>query len=319
MTQNIWMYYGAFLIITAGGSLSGWIPLMLIIGRWFVRRRTLAMAAASLIATIGTTVFVPVIIWSANPDSGGPGWRIAAVMVCACVLIVAVIAFSRLRGRPADAGMLADDATPGQPGGYRTAQALRSRPFWFIVLGDALASASVLALLTRLYFISTDMGFTTSDLGPFISIQSNVAIVFYLVGGLAGDRIAKRKAMAFFAMLQGAGFLMMSFAGGLPMLYLAAILVGMGNGARAPISVAMLADYFGLDSFGKILALFGLITGLLGLFALPATIYIYDAVQSATLLIMLFAAQTLLGAFLFLKAQPPSGGAAVDVAADAPG
>ena len=320
LAQNVWMYYGAVAFILVGGHLSGWIPLMTIVCRWFVRRRTVAIAATSLIATIGAVVFVPVIVYGTTPTlDDESGWRFTALAVGGCVLIVAVIAFSRLRGRPADVGMLADDATPGQPGGYRTAQALRSRPFWFIVIGDALASASVLALLTRLYFISTDMGFTTSDLGPFISIQSNVAIVFYLVGGLAGDRIAKRKAMAFFAMLQGAGFLMMSFAGGLPMLYLAAILVGMGNGARAPLSVAMLADYFGLDSFGKILALFGLITGLLGLFAVPAAIYIYDAVQSATLLIMLFAAQTLLGAFLFLKAQPPPVGAAADVVADAPG
>ena len=319
LAQNVWMYYGAFVIITAGGSLSGWIPLMIIIGRWFVRRRTVAIVAAHLVATIGTVVFVPLVIYGTIPDRDGGIWGFASVLLCACVLIVAVIAFVRLRGRPADAGMLADDATPGQQGGYRTAQALRSRPFWFIVLGDGLASASVLTLLTHLYFISTDMGFTASDLGPFISIQSTVAIIFYLVGGLAGDRIAKRKAMALFAILQGAGFVMMSFAGGLPVLYLAAVLVGMGNGGRLPLSVAMLADYFGLDSFGKILAFFGLITGLMGLFAVPIAAYIYDFTSSAALFPMLLAAQTLLGAFLFLKAQPPAGRASAGVVADAPG
>lgn len=320
MTQNIWMYYGAFLIITAGGSFSGWIPLMLIIGRWFVRRRTLAMAAASLTATVGTTVFVPVIIWGANPDSGGPGWRIAAVMVCACVLIVAVIAFSRLRGRPADAGMMADDATPGQQGGYSTIQALRSRPFWFIVLGDVLAAAGIPGLLAHLYIITYDRDFTASELGSFNSIRSTVAVIFFLVGGLAGDRIAKRKAMAFFTALQGAGFVMLAFPGGWPTLYLGGALLGMGNGARTPLSVAMLADYFGLDSFGKILAFFGLITGLLTLFAGPVSRYIYIATGgTAVLLPLIFAAQTLLGAFLFLKAQPPTVGAAADVAADAPG
>lgn len=318
LAQNVWMYYGAFVFILAGGALSGWIPLMTIICRWFVRRRTVAIAITFLVSTIGAVVFLPVIIYGTIPEGDGGIWRIAAAMVVGRVLMVAVLALVRLRGRPADAGMMADDNTPGQTGGYSTVQTLRSRPFWFIVFGEALTSAGLLALSTHLYLIMHDKGFATSDLGAFGSIQSTAAIVFYLAGGLAGDRIAKRRAMAFFATLQGAGFLMLAFAGGWPTLYLAGALLGMGSGGRFPLDVAMLADYFGLDSIGKILAFFGLITGLFGLFAAPIAGYIYDAIGNAAFLPLLFAAQSLLGAFLFLNAPPPPGGTAGNAVVDAP-
>ncbi len=307
LAQNLWMYFGAFVFIAAGGSLSGTIPLMTIICRWFVRRRATAIAAASLVAPIGAMAVVPFIAWSVNPNPGEAGWRFTALEVSGCVLIVAALAFARLRNRPGDMGLLADGDTPVQQSSYSTAQALLSRSFWLIVVGEALASSSVLT--SHPFSITRGAGLTSADWQVFGSIQSTVAIVFYLAGGLAGDRVAKHKAMAFFTLLQVAGFAMLTVltvASSLPAFYLAGALLGMGTGGRLPLNVATLADYFGLDSFGKILAFSILFSRLLAEFSGPPVVWwLYDTQGSYLIPILALAGMSLLGAFLFLKARPP--------------
>ncbi len=98
---------------------------------------------------------------------------------------------------------------------------------------------------------------------------------------------------------------MLAFAGSLPELYLAGVLLGIGTGGRFPLNAAILADYFGLDSFGKVLGLFFLLA------SLPTTLgsipigLLYDAQGSYVVGFLVLAGLTLLGALFFLKAHPP--------------
>ena len=120
-----------------------------------------------------------------------------------------------------------------------------------------------------------------------------------------GDRFAKRKAMAVFALLPAAGLAAAVFIGGLPGLYLCSILLGMGTGGLYPLYAAILADYFGMDSFGKILGLFILLSGLPLSFAGAWATAIYHTLGSYSATFLLLSASALLGAFLFLKARLP--------------
>ena len=120
-----------------------------------------------------------------------------------------------------------------------------------------------------------------------------------------GDRFAKHKAMAFFALLPAAGLAAIVFIGGLPGLYLCSILLGMGTGGLYPLYPAILADYFGMDSFGKILGLSILLSELPLSFACAWVIAIYHTLGSYSITFLLLSALALLGAFLFLKAHPP--------------
>ena len=120
-----------------------------------------------------------------------------------------------------------------------------------------------------------------------------------------GDRFAKHKAMAVFALLPAAGLAAAVFIGGLPGLYLCSILLGMGTGGLYPLYAAILADHFGMDSFGKILGLSILLSELPVSFAGAWMIAIYHTLGSYSLTFLLLSAPALLGAFLFLKAHPP--------------
>ena len=120
-----------------------------------------------------------------------------------------------------------------------------------------------------------------------------------------GDRIAKHKAMAVFALLPAAGLAAAVFISGLLGLYLCSILLGMGTGGLYPLYPAIFADYFGMDSFGKILGLFILLSELPVSIAGAWVITIYHTLGSYSVTFLLLSALALLGAFLFLKAHPP--------------
>ena len=305
LAQNLGMYYGAFAFLMVGAAFGGWIPVTAILGRRFARRRTTAIAAASMVAPVGAMAVAPIIAWGVNLDDGGMGWRLTAFAVGGCALMMRAAVFARLRGRPWDAGLPPDGDPRAEQGGRSTAQALRTRAFWFIVLGSALAAYSALGFSTVILWLGPENDFTPSELGTILSIESPVSIAFYLVGGLMGDRFAKHKAMAVFALLPAAGLAAAVFIGGLPGLYLCSFLLGMGTGGLYPLNAAILADYFGMDSFGKILGLFILLSGLPVSIAGAWVIAIYHTLGSYSLTFLLLSAPALLSAFLFLKAHPP--------------
>ena len=305
LAQNLGMYYGAFAFLMVGAAFGGWIPVAAILGRRFARRRATAIAAASMIAPVGAVGVAPLIAWGVNLDGEGMGWRLTAFVVGGCALMVGAAVFARLRGRPGDAGLPADGDSPAGQSGRSTTQALRTRAFWFIVAGSALAAYSAMGFSTIIRWLGPENDFTPSELGNILSIEAPVSIAFYLVGGLMGDRFAKHKAMAVFALLSAAGLSAAVFISGLPGLYLCSILLGMGTGGLYPLYAAILADYFGMDSFGKILGLFILLSELPVSFAGAWVIAIYHTLGSYPVTFLLLSALALLGAFLFLKAPPP--------------
>ena len=63
MIQSIVAYFAAFLLISAGSSMCGFIPLSVAVINWFVRKRSLALGIFMAGSGIGG-VIVPVLAWS---------------------------------------------------------------------------------------------------------------------------------------------------------------------------------------------------------------------------------------------------------------
>ena len=313
LTRNAWIVYGSTLMAWAGISLSGHIPVMTIVGRWFVRRRATAVAVAHIAGyLIGAVLFIPYFAtiyfgyFNSLSDSGLP---LAVVALTGGSLIVACFALTRLRNRPEDLGLLPDGDLQLTPQiNFTLRQALRQRSFWFIVVGGVLAGAGVQATLIYLALAAFDRDFAQNDLSSIITLLGLYSLTsagFILVGGFAGDRVPRFAALAFFTAFGAVGQVVLAFAGNLPLLYLAVIALGIGSGGRAPVAVAILADYFGMDSFGKILGLSVFFVGLAGQIAQVLVGWILDAQVGHTLPFMLLAGLSLLGTFCFLKARPP--------------
>ena len=233
-----------------------------------------------------------------------PGWTLAALG--GLVLIIAVLAFTRLRDRPEDVGLLPDGGPPVAPqSSVSTIQALRTRAFWLIVLGDAFAAIGISTVSTHLPVIMQDTELMPQDSRIIFFVQSYVILGFYLIGGLVGDRVSKSSALGFFTAVQTLGLVLLALTGSLPLFFMAAVLMGIGVGGRTPLRVAILADYFGVKSFGKILGLFALFAGLLAFTGVPMTAWIHNQEGGYVAVLLVLAGLGLVGMVCFLKVQRP--------------
>ena len=289
-TQNLWMYYTAAALMAVGATMSGWILLVTVVSRWFVRRRATAIALVYMAGSLGSMSLAPLIDFSLASDSDWLGWRLTAIVVGGIIVVVAVVALIWLRNRPQDKGLQPDGGLATvRPQSFPAFQFLHTRAFWLVVLGDGFAAMEVLGL--------GDSAFASVLLGI-------VSFVFLLVGGLVGDRFSKSTALACFTSLQVVAWAALTFGESSAALYLSAVALGISIGGRTPIRVAILADYFGTNSLAVTLGLFGFFVWLTALVGGSLAGLLYET-QGDVPGFLFLAGLTLLAAFLFLKADPP--------------
>ena len=116
--------------MVVGSTMDGWILLMTVLSRWFVRRWATAIGMAQMFGPLGTIFLVPLVAVTEDPNVHGVGWRLVDIVVGGLIMAVAVFAFARPRNRPEDIGLLPD----GGPlavwrGSLLPSQALRTRSF----------------------------------------------------------------------------------------------------------------------------------------------------------------------------------------------
>ncbi len=317
-TENLWMFYAAYVLMAVGQGLGSWIPLMTMLNKWFVRRRSSAIGWANVVSRFGALLMVPAIAWCVADAPGRIGWQMTALILGIGILILAAPLASLIRNDPKDYGEAPDGAlrrpsavganpaaSPPRQQELTAAEALRTPAFWLIAFGHGFTSMVILAIMTHLGLLMVDQGYTGQDAGWVVSVYTGVAMFFQLVGGYAGDRMSKRVALAFFTTLQAAGVFVLVIAQTLPMFYFFGILFGAGFGGRNPLTVAIRADYFGTGSFGKILGFSTVPMNLLLLIASPFAGWMYDRNGSYDMAFLILAGLNLIGALCFLAAVRP--------------
>ena len=73
------IFYISYIMIMTGSTLSGWIPMTVIINNWFNKNRSLAMSIGSIGFSVGTFLLVPLYAYLIDPDL--LGWRYTAVLI----------------------------------------------------------------------------------------------------------------------------------------------------------------------------------------------------------------------------------------------
>ena len=119
------------------------------------------------------------------------------------------------------------------------------------------------------------------------------------------DRVSKSSALGFFTAVQTLGLVLLALTGSLPLFFIASVMMGIGVGGRTPLRVAILADYFGVKSFGKLLGLFALFSGLLAFTGVPMTAWIHNQEGGYIAVLLVLAGLGLVGMVCFLKVQRP--------------
>ncbi len=316
--DNLWMFYAAYILMAVGQGLGSWIPLMTMLNKWFVRRRSSAIGWSNVVSRLGALLLVPLIAWCVADAPGRIGWQMTALILGIGILVLAAPLASLIRNDPLDYGeepdgepprhVESDGSAPAQPlqQSMTAGDALRTPAFWLISFGHGFISMVILAIMTHLGLLMVDKGYTEQDAAWVVSAYIGMAVVFQLIGGYTGDRMSKRVALAFFATVQAAGVVVLVIAQTMPMFLFFGLLFGAGMGGRSPLTVAIRADYFGTVSFGKILGLSTVPMNLLLLIASPFAGWMYDQYGTYSLAFLILAGLNIIGALCFLAAAPPA-------------
>lgn len=132
-TQNFWWFLLAFVLLSMGQGLGGWVPLMTLMNHWFVRRRGVAMGLVMVGMGIGAITIVPAIAWATDPEAarlswipeiggwpsvpggaivGRLGWQFTALVVAGVVFVAALVLPRFIYSRPEDRNLRPDGDPP---------------------------------------------------------------------------------------------------------------------------------------------------------------------------------------------------------------
>ena len=320
--NNLWQFYGAFVLASMGAGFGTWLPMMTVLNHWFQKRRAMAMSLAMEGFALGGVLLIPALAWAIDPDEPDRlGWRLTAAGIGVVLIVLAWPVSSLIRNRPEEYGLRPDGRPEDQPapgeragsgqgeGGeadFTWQEALRTRSFWLITIGHSGTSIVIVTLTVHLGPMLTDLGYSLQMVAWVVSTYTGVGAVFTLVGGYIGDRVPMHLALFGFSVIQSAAVVILISADTLPMILLFAVVLGIGFGGRTPMTTAIRGLYFGRRAFASITGISMIPMNIMLLvFPLFAGI-MFDAVGNYQISFSVLAVVSFFGAAMFLLLGKPS-------------
>lgn len=305
-------FYLSYLVVALGVGLSGFLSLTTTVVNWFERRRASALALMQVGISVGG-LLVPLLAWLMTTQ----GWRATSLMSAGAVLLFGLPLSALMRSTPEAYGLRPDGDPPPEPdaaslrepdeaGDFGAREALRTRAFWFLTAGHALAVTLVATVTVHIVVhLNEGLGISIQTAATMVALMTGAQMVGQLLGGFLGDRFPKRT-MATIAMLAHAlALAVVAFAPSLGWVAFFAILHGLAWGTRGPLMQALRADYFGRASFPTIMGIsfsFVMVGQMLGPLVAGA---LADALGDYRVAFVGLAAVVALGSLFFVFARPP--------------
>jgi OFA family oxalate/formate antiporter-like MFS transporter len=271
-TASLAMFYGAFLLLAVGMSVSSSTVLMTAVANWF--RRKIGIATGIMISGYGFSgLLVPVIVRLIDTYD----WQKALTILAIGMLVLCMPLSLLVRHKPEQYGYQPDgetessamrnnNSTPAEAAEVNvgTRQALKSRTFWHIALSLLCQTIILSAVVTHIMPYLTSIRITRANSSLIASALPLVSISGRLGLGWFADRFDNRRLMAVaFTMMSGA---LLCFAFASPQaawaLVLFLILFGIGYGGNNTLRASALREFFGRKNFG---AIHGFVLGIMAL------------------------------------------------------
>jgi sugar phosphate permease len=266
-------FYVSIVVIAVGSSMAGYFPLNVGIIQWFEKKRARALSYVSLGLALGG-IAVPIVAWSIQSF----GWRATAMTCGITAILVGYPLACVYKRRPEDFGLHIDGIKPtaqdedGLKAGPQTAsstpeftakQALRTRAFWLLSTGHALALLVVTAVNTHaINHMRLSLDYSIAQASIYITLMTIFQFAGVLLGGYLGDKFEKRRLSSICMLMHASGLLFLTYATGAAALVMFAILHGLAWGVRGPFMQAIRADYFGRNAIGMILGISAIVASL---------------------------------------------------------
>ena len=272
LTTSLPMFYLSILFIALGAGGCTSVVVMTAVAIWFKKNVGLALGIVSSGFGAGGAI-IPFIVYLIDAT----GWRTTVVILAAGMLLLGV-PLSLLVRDPSEEL----EATPGKPARPRAVcieeesagkksgdfrEMIRSRSFLYLNATEAARMVVIVAVATHLMPYLSSIGMSRTSAGAVAAAVPLVSIVGRFGFGWCSDRFDKRFVLAATFLLMSAGVFSFCYVQSLWVLILFVLLFAPGFGGGIVLRGAMLREYFGMSSFGKMLGIVlwsGSIGGIIG-------------------------------------------------------
>ncbi|GIW18985.1 MAG: MFS transporter [Tepidiforma sp.] len=314
--QDPLQFYGAFLVMSVGASMSGYFTATFAAVHWFERRRATAISLTSAGFAVGG-MCVPLTVLALE----SLGWRTTAFLSGVLIIAAGLPLAQLYRHHPHDLGLEPDGAPPARPArdpadpplgmpasrDFTLGEALRTPAFWLIAFGHASALFVVSSMAVHLVsHLREALGYTLGQASAVVLALTFTFMVGNLTGGFIGDRVNKRAFLVACMAMHCTGLLILSHAVATWMVAAFVVIHGLAWGWRGPQMSAIRADYFGRAAFGKIMGVSAMVIITGTVFGPLIAGALYDRTGNYRLGFDVLALIALSGSIFFLLARRPS-------------
>ena len=252
-----------FLCVVSLGVTSFDAPTTTATGRWFTRKRGLAMALAYMGFAFGGIVLTPLLALAVNTF----GWRATAFGAGIGILVVALPLATRLYRSPEALGLQPDGVPPVRetdpewsrpapepvPRDYSVGEALRTRTYWILCVSCGLRATVFMGIGLHLVPIMTWKGLNEATAGFLIGAFAFVWLIATPVMGWAGDRWSKTRIAATPAFLGALAMFLLVLLDRVEVWQMVLLLaLWATNEGSWALNFAILADQFGRRHYGAL-------------------------------------------------------------------
>ena len=150
-----------------------------------------------------------------------------------------------------------------------------------------------------------EFGLSLQTAAWVITTYIATSMVCHPIGGYIGDRMPKSWAIFVSSVIQAASVFAITLTHTAPMAFLFAVVFGIGDGGRNPLTLAIRGDYFGRRAYATILGMSQIPMNITVLMA-PLLVGVYrDVWGSYNPPFLAVAAVSVLGGLMFLFAKNP--------------
>jgi MFS family permease len=313
----LWQYLLICIVLAVGWTCTGSIPTTYSISDWFEKKRGRATGIMMVGVGLGG--------WSIAPLTRRLidvlGWKetfVAYAIVTTAILVpIAALIYKR---RPAELGVLPDGRMPDEAPdsaenaieesatadtGWEFRDAVRTHVFWLISITFILVTFGQTALLLNIPTHLKSIGVSPKSAASALGTCAMLGMAGKLFFGWMADRYSARRAMIVSFGLQAVGTVLLIYTSTLGSPYWFVLVWGFAMGGVVALEPLIVAECFGLKSFGVILGMVYVFTTIGSSIGPVFAGYIFDIRESYILAFVVFAVTYTLATGLSFLAIPP--------------
>jgi len=257
--HSLWHFYAGWAVVGAGIATMGPVPATTVVSNWFRKRRGTAIGIMTTGVGAGGLALAPLVGGYLIPNFG---WRASYLALALLTWIPIPLALLVIRTKPADMGLYPDgveapeaEASLSASEGLTLKMALATSAFWLIAVSFLTSAFGQVGTVQSQVPHLEDIGFPVATAATALGgVGLGSAIGKFFLGWLC-DWIPAKYAWCISLGFQVAGISILMNVGPVSppaILWLYAIVIGLGAGGTMP-TVSMLASTtFGLASYGAI-------------------------------------------------------------------